>query len=136
MINRGKKSDNGFAALITVIVLSAILLTVALTLNQSGFFARSAILDSEYKERSSTLAEACVDQALVKLVADPAYGGNETISFGADACSVRPILFDSPASGKTTIETKANFNEAITNLRIVVNSSDHALDSWVEIPSF
>ena len=76
MILKGKK-ESGFVALITAIILSFILIIVTTTLNQTSFFTRSILLDSEYKERGAALAEACVDVARLKLANDPLYSGNE-----------------------------------------------------------
>ena len=124
-----KNRDKGFIALITAIAISLILLVITVTLNQSGFLTRSTLLDSEYKERSSALAEACVDVALLKLVNDPSYLGSETITIGSDSCDIRPITLP-------TIETRAVFQQAATNLEVVIDPSDLSVVSWNEVPSF
>ena len=133
---------NGFVALITSIVLSAILLTVAIALNQIGFLTRGEILDSEYKTRSSALAEACADIALLKLAANPAYSGGEpSIAVGSDTCAIGVVSQNTPISGQTTIITSAVFpassvtsQNAVTKLKIVVQSSDLKTVSWDETP--
>lgn len=130
------KGEKGFAALITAIVLSCILITAAVTLNLSGFFTRSALLDAEYKERSSALSEACADVALLKLAGNATYAGNETIAIGTDTCQIRPTKLGVPVAGQDTVETRAVFNEATTNLQIIVTASDLSVQSWNELPSF
>lgn len=138
MSTSNHKNEEGFVALITAIVLSVILITAAVTLNLSGFFTRSALLDSEYKERSSALSEACVDTALLRLAADPIYQVASTTPQqlnigGTDTCWIRSVT----ASGtQEIIETQGKFNEATTDLRIVVNASDLSVQSWDELPSF
>lgn len=132
MISRSKsKKEEGFIALVTAIALSLILLVVTVTLNQSGFLTRSTLLDSEYKERSSALAEGCVDTALLKLAADPNYIGLETITIGSDSCSILSV--SPPGSPTRTIKTRAEFQEAATNLEVVINTSDLSVVSWNEI---
>ena len=42
--------ESGFVALITAVIISAILLTVTVAINQVGYLTRGEILDSEYKE--------------------------------------------------------------------------------------
>lgn len=134
MISKSKnKKEEGFIALITAIALTLILLVVTVTLNQSGSLTRSTLLESEYKERSSALAEGCVDTALLKLAADPGYTGPETIMIGNDPCDIRPIT---QSAGQSTIETKAVFQQATTNLRVVINTSDLSIVSWNEVPYF
>ena len=134
--SRYHKHEQGFIALITAIVLSAILMVVTVVLNQSGFFARSALLDSEYKERSVALAQACADTALLKLAANPAYAGSETVPVESDTCLIRPTQINMPIVGQDTVETSAVFQEASTNLRVVVNAADMSIISWDEVPSF
>ncbi|OHA45977.1 MAG: hypothetical protein A3A80_00250 [Candidatus Terrybacteria bacterium RIFCSPLOWO2_01_FULL_44_24] len=132
-------SNGGFVALMTVIVISVILLTVAIGLNQAGFLTRSQILDAEYKERSSALAEACVDTALLRFAEDSGYTGPETINnIGSNTgtCQIRPVKKDFPVSGQTTIETQAFYNEAVTDLSIVIDTVSLTILSWLEVPQF
>lgn len=126
------ENNSGFIALFTAVILSAVLILVVVTLNQSGFITRSEILDSEFKNRSSALAEACVDKALLELAKNPTYGGNETIAVGSDSCTIRPIV--PPSSGEIIIETRAIYQSAVTNLKIILKDSDLSIKSWNEIP--
>lgn len=130
----------GFVALITAIVLSVILMTVTVSLNQVGFLARSEVLDSEYKDRSSALAEACVDTALLKLANDPAYTVTTptSVTVGSDTCSIDSV---GTVGTQIAINTSAVFplpsitsQGAFTRLQIVVNSSDLTVVSWNEVP--
>ena len=134
-------SNGGFVALITAIILSIILITVTVALNRIGFLTRSEISDAEYKNRSSALAEACVDTALLNLALDPTYQvtSPQQVSVGVDSCWIRSVT---TAGTQNTIETRAVFPDtainqgATTNLRIIVNTSDLSIVSWDEIPSF
>ncbi len=133
------KKDSGFVALMTAIALSIILITITVALNQNGFLTRSEILDAEYKDTSSALAEACADTALLKLTADPSYPGNEpAIAVGADTCAIGSVVL---SGGQITIHTSAVFPSAavtsqgvVTKLQIVVNATDLSVVSWDEIP--
>ena len=129
-MNQGNK---GYIALMSAIVVSAILLVVTVTLSYTAFFARYNIIDNEYKERSVTLAESCVDMALLKLPNDPGYTGSSTVVIGSDSCTIRPLY----ASGsQIIIETRAGFQNAYTNLRIAATPATLAVTSWQEIPKF
>lgn len=135
MIKSQRKSEKGFMALMTAMVLSLVLMLGAVTLNQSEFFIRSSAADAEYKARSVTLARACVTTALAKLAADSVYAGNETIRIAVDACHIRSITLGSSV-GQYTIETHATVGGAATNLRIVARAADLSIVSWNEISSF
>lgn len=134
--------ESGFVALMTAIVLVVILLVVAISLNLIGFLTRGEILDSEYKDRSSALAEACADTTLLKLAKDSAYAGNEAnVSVGSDKCNIGLIQNDTPIARQKTINVDAVFppssvtnQNAVTKLQIIINSITLSVISWNEIP--
>ena len=131
MKNENIKRKSGFAALMSTIILSVILLLIATNLGLTGFYGRSDILDSELKKRSSTLAEACVDTALLKLAENPSYAGSESINVSdADTCNILSI---DPAVDPIIINTTGVFMNATTKLEVKVNASDLSLVSWEEI---
>lgn len=131
------KNNSGFMALISAIIISVILLLIASSLNLTSFYNRSDILDSELKEKSSTLAEACVDAAILKLAQNKNYElitTDHDISIGTDHCNIFSLSPNPPRTGNITIITKANYNNTyFTNLKIVTDSSDLHVISWEEI---
>lgn len=140
---RSKNKNLGFVALMTAIMLSVILMTVAISLNQVGFLTRSEVLDSEYKDRSFALAEGCVDIALLKLAQNSGYNptdecysvGDTCLNGGPNICTV--VSVSPSALGQITINTGAVFpstNGAITKLKVVIDSSDLSVSSLVEEP--
>lgn len=131
MTYQPKKNNSGFVALISAIIISVILLLIATNLSLTGFYDRSNILDSELKERSSALAEACADTALLKLANDPNYIGGETITVsGSDTCTIDPTILSDPR----TFITKADYNNTyFTKLKIVVDVASVSVASWEEI---
>ena len=70
-----KHSERGFIALISALIISAILLIALVASNLTGFYSRFNILDSELKERSNATADACADIALLQFALDPMYAG-------------------------------------------------------------
>lgn len=123
-------TQKGFIALISSIVMSAILLLITTTLSLSSFFTRFTILESEYKEKSSALAEACVDSALVKIALDNAYSpSNETVQFGNNICLINGVT---TISGQKTIATQGNYQESYTNLSVTIQTNNLQVISWLE----
>lgn len=121
-------------ALMSVIIISVILLLIASTLSMTGFSGRLNILDSEYKERSLGLAEGCIDVALLKLAITPTYSvisPGLDINVGTDKCTIQKV--DS-VPDPIIIETRATFQNAVTNIEAKVLKSDLSLVSWQEIP--
>ena len=133
-------SQRGFIALMSAIVISILLLAITLSLGFSGFFARFNILDSESKERSSALAEACVDSAILKISQDinyaptPAFNfitqtGGESIDVDSSKCTIVSV----DTSGiKKAIKTQAFINKAYTNLRVLIDTTSFTITSFDE----
>ena len=125
------KNNSGFMALISAIIISVILLLIASSLNLTSFYNRSDILDSELKEKSLALAEACVDMAILKLANNQNYTpSNEIVNVGTDTCTIQSVI---SSSNQKTINVKADYNHYVTNLKIIINSSDLHVVSWEEI---
>ncbi|MEK9179801.1 MAG: hypothetical protein AAB897_00075 [Patescibacteria group bacterium] len=129
---------DGFVALTSAIIIGVILMAVTLSLSFTGFFARFNILETEFKERSFALAEACVDSALLKLALDSGYSGGETISVGDYTCDV--IFVAEEATGELTIKTQAEYPQigaerTVTNLVFVVEETSLDIISWEEVAS-
>lgn len=127
--------QGGYIALMSAIIISVILLGLTFTLSFRGFFGRFNILDSEFKERSLGLAEACAERALLRLATIPKYAGNETLTIDGESCQIYPVKSNFPAINQYTIETKAVLGQTVSNIRIVAATSSFSIISWEEIPT-
>ena len=130
-----KPNQNGFIALVSAIIIALLLLTITVGVSFSGIFGRLNIVDSESKERSSALAEACVNKAILNLAQNQAQPV-APINIGPtsfDNCSIVSVI----ANGtQTTIKTQAVINKSYTNLQITVDSDTFTIISWNELPNF
>lgn len=135
-------NQQGFIALTSVILISAVLLVLIVVISTSSFFARFNILDYENKKISSSLAEGCIKTALVNLAQDsvnypgtipnPA-GALVTIETGK-TCRICSVTTSNPY----TIKTRAVYNNAYTNLTLVGNlgAANFSVTSWDETNSY
>ena len=130
MITLSKKTNKGFMALMSAIIISFILLLIVTSLGFTSFYGRSNILDFELKERSSALAEACGDMAILKITNDPAYNpANESIDVAnGESCIIRSV-----SGSPKAIRIKADYKNYITNLEIEVGPS-MTVTKWEERP--
>ena len=87
-------------------------------------------MDSEYKERSIGLADACADIALLKLSEDATYIGGESVPVDGDSCDIHPI---NTVGTDFRINTEAIFNEAETNIEVFAATADLSISSWGEV---
>ena len=128
------KQNNGYIALISVVIISLILVTIAFSLSQTGLMSRLLVLTSDAKERGVAAAEACADMARLKLTQNSSYAGNETIAVGSDdTCQI--LAIETTGSSKI-IKTKAIVLQTVTNSKVTVNSSDLSILSWDEVANF
>ena len=127
-----RRSGAGFIALMSAIIISAILLVVITTGGLTGFYGRANILDSELKDRSSAAADACADQAFLLIANDSAYTGLTLLTLNSlDSCRVQ-VSGVSPKS----IRVQATSSNAVTNLQISYDPATPAVLSWQEVPVF
>ncbi|MBI2591778.1 MAG: hypothetical protein HYW34_03835 [Candidatus Brennerbacteria bacterium] len=127
------KTNKGYIAITSAIIISFLLMTIVLTLSSASFFSRSNVLDSNQKETGLGLAEACADTALLKLAQNSSYAGNENINIGSDTCSI--LALESP-SGQKVIKTWTNYKGYRTNIKIILNYPVMTIISWEELPNF
>jgi|SRR3989344_1827515 len=124
------KLEQGFMALMSAIVMSVLLIAITLSLGISSFFGRFDILDSESKERSMGLAEACVSQATSEVSTGTVYA---TLTVFPIPNSTESCKRMSEQNGNEyIIKAQGEFNKSFTNLKVVVDSSTFDVVSWQE----
>jgi cellobiose-specific phosphotransferase system component IIC len=143
MTQRSEQAQDGFMALVAVIIISATFLILITIVSRASFYNRFNVLDYEYKKVSASLAEACTETVMVNLA--------RTSSYVPVSASGDQIVVDSASSGKTcricavttsgsnkTIVTRAVYKGAYTNLTTVVTpgSTDFTVGSWDEQGSY
>lgn len=127
------KRDRGFIALMSAIIISAILMMIVIQLSYSGFNSRYNILNSEYKEQGNALAEACVDHAFLELANNANYAGNSTTTIAGNECYIGAVT---AAGSQRTFKTRAIHKGTHTNLRVTVDTSNVTVVSWEELATF
>ena len=90
MILRLKKRQ-GYVALISVTLLSALMLAVSISLVSAAINDSQSTLDWEQAAAARLSAESCTEIAMDKLSADLNYWGDETIMIGSQSCNI-PLL--------------------------------------------
>ncbi len=130
-----KKQHKGFMALFSVIIISATLMLIAVSLSFSGFYGRFNVFDSESKEKSNTLAEACIDSALLELAVYTTFSQStiSTIQIGADSCS---ILNVTNSGGQATIIAHAAVSNAHTYYKAIIDMTTFKIISFEELPTY
>ena len=133
-----KSHARGFVALMSVIIVSAILTTIIFTLGASTFFARFDVLDIENKRESLFLAEACVNAAMLKIARDVSYepfaSGEQMTVEGLKTCKICPGTNNPSRQSTETIYARALYNGAYTNIEATIQTAQgtFAITGWHE----
>lgn len=111
-------NKNGFIALFSVIIISAILVLTAVTLSFSGFYGRFNILDTESKERSNALADACIDSARLAISTDSyTLGTTVVVPVGSQSCTYT-------IDNNDQIVASGSFNDTYAYYYVQVDTTD------------
>ncbi len=138
-----RDTEQGFIAVTSAIVISALLIIIGASLGYTGFFSRFNIFDGELKNSSLALAEACAEIARVEIANNSGFTAPSspyTIVTSAPQQYCR-ILSVAPSGANYTVQTQATYPEtgnqrSYSTLQVVYNrgSSDVTVTSWKEIP--
>jgi hypothetical protein len=122
--------QKGFVALITVLILSAVLMVGVVSLAQFGITARYSLLDLENKTKSENLANACVAVARIAVVNDPAFTAtNKIVAVGTETCTIESVT---SVSGNKRVKVSAIVRGATTNYQVDINISTGAVARFIE----
>ena len=122
MIMLKNKSQNGFIALTSVIIVSAFVVVLFIGMFFSSTEQIERVDDREFSTRALGLANSCAEEALNKLKNDLGYNGNEVINVGTYTCDI--MEFDSTDMTKV-IKTKGEVNGYVKRVQIEVSVLDH-----------
>jgi len=123
--------QKGFIAIVSSLIIAAMLMLILFTLNFNQFMARFNILDSEYKEQSLALAEMCIENGILHLAQDPTFSGGVTLGSGSDTCDLLTI---STSGSNTILRSTASINSSFSNIRVEVDPN-LAVVTWNEVAS-
>lgn len=127
-------NSQGFIALISILVISAIGGTIAVGLILLGVNSTRTSLVYTQSAQARALANACAEEALMKLRESIYYSGNETLTLTTGNCQIQAIS----GSGNTsrTINTSATVSNAIRKVQVVVATINPTISitSWQEVP--
>ena len=117
--------ESGYVALLSTIIIGAILLVITIEAGQSGFYTRFIVLGSEAKEQSRVLAKGCSEQALGLVMADMSWvGGATTTDTVAGSCYVFPLQKNYPTSAQMTMRVQSVARGSVTNLVFIYDMGE------------
>ncbi len=117
--------EAGYVALLSTIIIGAILLVLTIEAGQSGFYTRFMVLGNEAKEQSRVLAIGCSAQAIGLVMSDITWTGNATTTdSAAGSCYVLPLQKNYPLSDQMTIRIQSTVRGSVTNLVLIYDMGE------------
>ena len=126
-----RRESDGFVAMMSVLLVGAITLLLAIGAVSRSLDASDVALASESSYQALFLAESCVEHALSILASDPEYGGNEQFAVGDAHCQIGEVSATSSSRSFTTEATVGHFQKRLSVVGEVAASSSKVID-WEE----
>lgn len=120
----------GFMMSSAAVIMSAILLAMAVVLSAQGWYARSNMLDAEFKQRSRIVASACVDAVILYIATTPVYMGGAPVATEGGSCIVGDIFL---VGNEKTFTVQAEYQNSYTVIMVTHNIETLEIVSWNEL---
>ena len=126
----------GYVALISVLIISAILLITVAAVSQFGIGEALMIMQLNKSAEGDYLTEACAEEALMKLAEDNNYAGNETITINSRSCQI--LAMENPGGDTRVIKVISAINNQTKRVRIEVNQlrPQTRVSLWQQVANF
>ena len=128
--------QRGFIALISILILSALMTAVALGMSERSQASSREGIDSEVGLEATTMAENCAEHALLRFKLDATYMGDEILSIGGNTCKIYP--FEADGSGGKLMKTESTVS--LYAKRILIEArrtgTNTELISWQNVAHF
>ncbi len=127
-----KSYNSGFIALTSVLIISAVVLAIAVSVSLLGIGEANSSLTFARGEETKKVAESCVEEALLRLRDTGSYSGG-TLSVGNGSCT---IAVSGAGSNKTidVIATLSGPPQYVRKLQVTVKRVGNSVNvlSWSE----
>ena len=135
------KNNEGYVALMSVLVISAVGLIIAVSLLTTGMIHQHSSFAIEEGYAASALAKACSNVALEKIRLNAAYLGSESVNFENNHCDILPISKDEDTY---TINIEGIVGTARRKNKVMVSRTEDpdtkvvtmSIELWQEIADF
>lgn len=127
-----KNKQEGLVALVTVLIISAVVLIIGLSLGLGSIAEMKMGLQKNQSSEAYYLANLCAEEALMKLKENSAYPGDEIINLETGHCRIFPI------EGSWTVKVLGIAYNQTKKMKIVISQlyPDAVINSWEEVADF
>ena len=125
--------EQGYIALISVIIISALIILIASSANLISISESNMGLGERQSWEAFYLANACGEEALIKLKEDLKYKGNETFVFDNGSCEI--LGATGGGNRNRVIRASGSAYNMVRKIKIEINQVNPEMDieSWLEV---
>lgn len=120
----------GYVAIVSALILVALLSIIALALSSSALFTRYNTQVLNARKNSEFLSDSCLQIAMLKLAASSSYAGNETQTIGSSTCQILPIV---TLGSNKILEALASSSDSSVDLKLTIDATTFTKVSLEEI---
>jgi hypothetical protein len=124
-------SQNGFVALISCIIISALLLLLVTGISATSYAFSESVLDQQASLSARAHAYGCAQLVLLRLASDEQYEGGQTFQVHTAVCAVGSITRLSSNSAEFTVSVAER--GATVHRKVDIGLSPLVLTSLVEL---
>lgn len=128
-----EKNKNGYIALITVIIISAVVLILALSLAFTSLSQKQTILGHNNSLRNYYLANACANYAILQLQKNFEYIGNETLNLDEYSCQIESVFGTGNINRSFITSSQIGNQKKVLKIEIDQIRPVTVIKSWGEI---
>lgn len=134
--NKLTKNESGYITLISVIVVSAVCVSIAVSMLYNGMVASQTSLTVSQAAEARLLGNSCAEKALSQIREDASISGTALVfTLNGDNCSYDIIK---GAGANRTIQATATVAQAKARIKITIDSLNPTVNisRWEEVNAF
>ncbi|HEX6462009.1 MAG TPA: hypothetical protein VFZ58_01915 [Candidatus Saccharimonadales bacterium] len=127
-----KKQEQGYIALLAVLIIGAAATAIALALLTTGIDSQRGGLVALQSKQARSLAVACTEEALQQIHDSASFTGTNPITLGMGSCS---YTVTNTGASTRTITTTATVGSVVrkTQVYVTIGASSLSITSWQEV---
>ncbi len=127
---------NGYIALISVLIISAIVVLIATSASLISIGESDMALQENQARESFYLADFCAEYALMKLESVLNYSGNKTVTLGQNSCNILSI--EGSGNYNRVVKVQSTFSGQTRKVKVQISqiSPTMQITSWQGVSDF
>lgn len=127
-----RNNENGYVALLSVLIVGAAATAIALTLLLTGTDSQKSSLVTQRSMQARSLATACAEEALQQMHDDTAFTGTDTLNIGQGSCT---YTVTNTGGTNRIIDASGTVGDVVRKIQVyaTIETLSISITSWQEV---